>query len=602
MRNAERSVPERRSPGLSAEPDTAAEGLPLQRILDRIPADLLEPDELRAMEAVRHRLAETSLYVVALGEFKRGKSSLLNAILAADYLPIGVVPLTAVVTMIRSGPLAAVVEFQDGRREPIAADELRLYVTELGNPGNEMSLTRAELTVPSLHLPEQAVLVDTPGLGSVHEGGTEHTLAFLPHVDVALLVLSVDQTLTEAERRLAVQLQAGGTELLVAVNKADYLDEQELEQAIGFVRDSLAAVGLESIPVFAVSAKQARRGQTDGGVRALRGHLTHILERRYEAILSRQSSRRLQKLLDDLQTSYSVRGEIARRSVDQLTEALHRIEEVRVGVRQKAEDQDAIFAHKVKRIEQDVGQRAAAFQADLRAAMEAGLPELSERLREQADEHTVDALFSQTISERLAAQTAHEAATVGRELRAAADSLTSALAEVAGSLADETGAVLGVSIARPAAPQLADVAPRVDVKLRDDRVALETLAGGVQGTLPAGVRRRLLLRRARERAAELANRHAGRLRSEVVAAIRDAARDALRQAHTELDGLQQSLDQAIAHGFSQRSMGEREAVAAQRRNDEVLEGIAAARTAVDEWTQDLQLAVADANDDSPETR
>ena len=52
MRNAERSVPERRSPGLSAEPDTAAEGLPLQRILDRIPADLLEPDEVEHIEIV----------------------------------------------------------------------------------------------------------------------------------------------------------------------------------------------------------------------------------------------------------------------------------------------------------------------------------------------------------------------------------------------------------------------------------------------------------------------------------------------------------------------------------------------------------------------
>jgi len=567
--------------------------LPLQIILGRIPLELLEPDEAETVQAVRRRLAETSLYVVALGEFKRGKSSLLDAMLGADYLPIGVVPLTAVVTMIRRGPLAAVAEFEDGRREPIATDELHLYVTETGNPGNAKGLRRVELTVPSAYLPEQAVLIDTPGLGSVHEGGTEHTLAFLPHVDVALLVLSVDQTLTDAERRLAVQLHESGTELVVAVNKTDYLDEQELEEALRFVCDSLAAVGLVGTPVFAVSAKQARSGRADdGGVVELRRHLSMILERRYEAILGRQSSRRIVRLLDYLQTSYSVRAEIARRSVEQLAEALHRIEEVRVGVRQTAEEQDALFAHRVKGIERGVAERSAAFCAELQTAMGAKLPELEERLRESAHESVVDAVFYLTIAERLTAQAARESGVVGRELHAAAERLTAALAQVAGSLADETGAILGVSIARPAAPLVADLAPRVEVKLGDDPVALETLAGGVQAALPIGVRRKLLLRRARDRAAELSNRHAGRLRSEVVGAVRKAARDTLRQAHAELDGLEQSLDQAIAYGVRQRAMGEREAVAAQQRNDEVLEDIAGARGSLDEWARELESGVA----------
>jgi predicted GTPase len=561
---------------------------PLRRVLDRIPRELLEPDEAERVEAVGRRLAETRLYVVALGEFKRGKSSLLDALLGADYLPIGIVPLTAVVTMVRRGPLGAVAEFQDGRREQIPPEDLRSYVTEAGNPGNIKGLRSVELTVPSPHLPEQAVLVDTPGLGSVYETGTEHTLAFLPQVDVALLVLSVDQTFTEAERQLAVQLREGGTELLLAVNKADFFDGHEIDEALSFLRRSLADVGLADTPVFPVSAKRARTGQADGGIEALRRHLTMILERRYETILTRQSSRRIARLLDELQTSYSVRNEIARRSVDQLEQALARIEQVRARVRQTAEDQDAVFAHKVKQIERRIGERAAAFQAELQAALEARLPQVQEELGERATEHTIDEAFYQTIAERLKTQGEREGVAIAQELRAAAEPLTAALAEVAGSLADEAGAILGVSIARPAAPEVAGVAAHIDVKLGDDPVALETLAGCLQTALPPAVRRRLLLRRARERAAELANRHAGRLRSEVAAAARAVAQDVLRQAHAELNELQRSLDQAIARGVQQRSLGEAEAAATRARNERVLAAIAAVRSSLPDAVRDHQ--------------
>ena len=69
----------------------------------------------RNLEAARTRVAEDRFNLVVLGEFKRGKSTLINALLERDILPVGVVPLTSVVTAIGAGDRdRLVVHYLDG--------------------------------------------------------------------------------------------------------------------------------------------------------------------------------------------------------------------------------------------------------------------------------------------------------------------------------------------------------------------------------------------------------------------------------------------------------------------------------------------------------
>ena len=53
------------------------------------------------LEELRQRLVEQRLQIAVLGQFKRGKSTFLNALLGQPILPTGVLPLTAVRTFIR---------------------------------------------------------------------------------------------------------------------------------------------------------------------------------------------------------------------------------------------------------------------------------------------------------------------------------------------------------------------------------------------------------------------------------------------------------------------------------------------------------------------
>ena len=80
--------------------------------------------------ALADKLATEQFNLVVLGQFKRGKSTLINALLGTDLLPTAVVPLTSIVTIIQPGPQPhAVVRFLDGRTLEVDVADLALYST-----------------------------------------------------------------------------------------------------------------------------------------------------------------------------------------------------------------------------------------------------------------------------------------------------------------------------------------------------------------------------------------------------------------------------------------------------------------------------------------
>ena len=112
--------------------------------VERVVSELLQvvdgivPTNVRRdLEASLERLREERANLVVLGEFKRGKSTLANALVGAEIVPTGVLPLTAMVTAIRHGPAPRVVViFESGERLEIGEGQVADFATEAGNPGN----------------------------------------------------------------------------------------------------------------------------------------------------------------------------------------------------------------------------------------------------------------------------------------------------------------------------------------------------------------------------------------------------------------------------------------------------------------------------------
>jgi GTP-binding protein EngB required for normal cell division len=231
------------------------------------------------------RATEGRFYLACVGEFKRGKSSLINSLLATSVLPTGVVPVTSVPTVVRYGEDGARVRLTGGWRA-IAPDTLVDYVSQERNPGNVKGVTGLEMFLPRELLRDGLCLVDTPGLGSVFEANTASTLDFLPHIDAALLVVGADPPISGEERRFAAELASQTETVLCVLNKADRIPDEQRAEALAFTRRVLSdALGRPVDPIYEVSAVAAERGPA-----AVQGWhaLVHALQR-----LPHESGRRL---------------------------------------------------------------------------------------------------------------------------------------------------------------------------------------------------------------------------------------------------------------------------------------------------------------------
>ena len=185
--------------GLSEDRTVPADNSHGESSLSRL-AELAEEFDAKQVAAdarsVAERVSEGRFYVACIGQFKRGKSSVLNALVGDSVLPTGVVPVTAVPTIVRYGRRAvARVRFEAGEWIDIPVKTVDEYVSEEKNPENAKHVAALEIFVPSPLLATGMCFVDTPGLGSVFTGNTATTQAFIPHIDAALVVIGADPPL-----------------------------------------------------------------------------------------------------------------------------------------------------------------------------------------------------------------------------------------------------------------------------------------------------------------------------------------------------------------------------------------------------------------------
>jgi len=202
------------------------------------------------------RIAEGRFYVACVGQFKRGKSTLLNALIGEPILPSGVVPVTSVPTILRFGEdYGARVRLDSGEWTEIAIAEIEQYVSETQNPQNSKGVAALEVFVPSPLLAEGMCFVDTPGLGSVFAGNTAATHAFIPHIDAAIVVIGADPPIAGDELALVETVSKQVPDLLFVLNKADRVTEAERTAAISFARHVLETRLRRPIPyIFEISA------------------------------------------------------------------------------------------------------------------------------------------------------------------------------------------------------------------------------------------------------------------------------------------------------------------------------------------------------------
>ncbi len=146
--------------------------------------------------------AKEHFEVAIVGEFKRGKSTLINALLGQEVLPADVLPATATLNRVTySEEPYVMVEYKNGTSEKVDIDRLADYVTKLSYESEKTAETVREATVyyDTAFCKNHVDIIDTPGLND-DEQMTNVTLSILPEIDAAVFVISANSPFSQFEK------------------------------------------------------------------------------------------------------------------------------------------------------------------------------------------------------------------------------------------------------------------------------------------------------------------------------------------------------------------------------------------------------------------
>ena len=258
------------------------------------------------------KLETSSFYLAVLGQFKRGKTTFINALLGEEILPTGILPLTSIITLIRFGERKkAEVVFLDNRRCTIDPTELRQYVSESENAKNEKKVHHVELAYPSSFLKNGIVLIDTPGVGSIALHNTETTQGFLPSIEAAVVLLGADPPVTQVEFQFIDELFSTVEKAFFLLNKSDVLSESDLADALAYTASALKSKlgsNSEVYPVSALAALKERKGANVTGpygsaIEKVKRTIESFLQKEKLHHLLRSSEKRFHRFIEELRFS-----------------------------------------------------------------------------------------------------------------------------------------------------------------------------------------------------------------------------------------------------------------------------------------------------------
>ncbi len=240
--------------GRLARLERAPVDLTLLRTLERVVTQRGLVELRGALEFLLEQLETGTVEIALFGRVSSGKSSLLNALLGTDLLPVGVTPVTAVPTRVAWGEVpAAEIHFADAPAESVPLERLPEFVSEAGNPGNGKQVVRVVARLPSPRLRAGIVFVDTPGVGSLAASGARESYAYLPRCDLGVVLIDAGSSPSREDLEILRLLYDSGIPGMVVISKADLLGEADRRRLREYVEAEVAGrLGLD-VPVHLVS-------------------------------------------------------------------------------------------------------------------------------------------------------------------------------------------------------------------------------------------------------------------------------------------------------------------------------------------------------------
>lgn len=523
--------------------------------LHRVSERLHQAEFSRHVAKAREALEHETLRVAVLGLFKRGKTTLVNALLGREVLPTGILPLTSIPTEVLPGSEQCTVVFLDGQRADIPISEIPGYVTEAQNPKNRKKVARVQVHVPAPLWAPSVVLLDTPGIGSTYTESTETTYRVLPEVDAALFLLSADLPITEAEQRFLKDVAQYAAKFFFVFNKSDLLGPGELEEALSFTRQALTnGCGFQEVRLYPLSSRDALRAIRSNDSELLRRsnlsaflkEFTDFLRReKGETVVAAATARAL-RFATELRSILEFQRQGLRMSEE---EFLQRADAFRRGVERLREERRSVEAV----LDRDVAETMAWVDRELQRFKETQAPRLLPTMqkftlnasgrRGRALVEEVNQMLRREVLAILGPlQTELEAEAArkfGERIRRYGERMEEVVSGLASLLKEHFGIALEpVSVKEPFSLE-SRLYPHVEGLYE------ETLMGQTMLFLPASVLRRRILQLLKHHVALELDKQAGRIRADLLERLQTSSRKYKGKLAERVEDLLTSFQQAL---------------------------------------------------------
>jgi small GTP-binding protein len=509
-------------------------------------ADLARGPDRDEVAELRRRLDTGAFRVLVAGEAKRGKSTLVNALLGRPVLPTGVVPLTAVPTTVTYGEADRVaVSYLDGRTAECGLAALTELVTEEGNRGNVSGVATVSVQLPAPLLRNGLELVDTPGTGSVFEHNTAAAVTALTRMDAAIFVVSADPPVSASERALLRQLRMGAVALFCVLNKVDYLQPDERSRIQQFTEKVIGTEVAGDVRVWPVSAREGLAGRLRGddraveasGLSAFEAAFTGYLTERQDADLVRSVAGRAARLAVGIAEETDATLAALALSAHDLEQRLGMFEDRLAQVQRGRAESAAVAVAEFDRLLADTNEQAAALTRAAAGPLQRAVQTCVANLAGPAA--VVEQQALEDAAARIRALVDDWRHRHGEDLdsavRALDERLTERLDDHIAAVRRTAAELFELELAPlPAVGRFAASA-RFSYAFAADPGQTEALAAAIRSRLPGRLGRRAVARHVTERAVQLLDRQVGRARADFQDRLAATQRDLLRELDRRFD-------------------------------------------------------------------
>ncbi len=525
----------------------------------------------QALSPIKAKLEAETFNLVVLGQFKRGKSTFINALLGADILPTAIIPLTSVVTVLRYGTDVKVkARFLDGREQVNGLAALPAFITERENPQNRKGVKEVEVFYPSDYLKGGVRIIDTPGVGSIYSHNTDVALAFLPHVDAGIFVVSADPPISGSEHRYLSEVRSYVSKLFFVLNKIDLVNESERQESLEFTRNILEQdLGAENVRILPLSARAALEAKKNQNEAELKRSLLPDFEKQLKAFLVHEKGKvfltsianRLSRLVAEETVSFQLEQKAIALPLEELSAKIARFEKEAKDIQKEREHSGYLLEGYLKSIIAQLDEDIRIFHKDkhkiLHEALEAEYLRLTqqgpENLREEL-ERFVFAKIRETVSVWRNELTEKISDQLENTHRAFADKTN----ETIDRIVKLAGDIFDLKLEPFTSVEKLDRKSDFYFLLKDNPVSLDMIGLAVTSVLPLFIAKRIILRNMKTSVSDLLDRHCGRVRYDLVSRINTTVQE-FRQTLDEkievtLNGIRGSLQNALV--LNQKSSAE----------------------------------------------